>query len=126
MELFEYGKELVVEIFKFFDCILGMMKIISVIDFGIMLIQFGKIMDCFDKNDFDELKGLMVKIFKCGGSMIEKIFKKYQMFGGEIEKIYVEILKYKDEMMKMNYMFDEMYENNIKYYMEFEKYVVVG
>lgn len=28
----------------------------------------------------------MAKIFKRGGSMIEKIFKKYQTLGGEIEK----------------------------------------
>ncbi len=58
--------------------------------------------------------------------MIEKIFKKYQTLGGEIEKINVEISKYKDEMTKTNYTLDEMYENNIKYYMELEKYVVAG
>ncbi|MEC1550454.1 toxic anion resistance protein [Bacillus rugosus] len=126
MELLEYGKEPAVEISKFSDRILGMMKTTSVTDSGTMLTQLGKIMDRFDKNDFDEPKGLMAKIFKRGGSMIEKIFKKYQTLGGEIEKINVEISKYKDEMTKTNYTLDEMYENNINYYMELEKYVVAG
>lgn len=75
MELLEYGKEPAVEISKFSDRILGMMKTTSVTDSGTMLTQLGKIMDRFDKNDFDEPKGLMAKIFKRGGSMIEKSLK---------------------------------------------------
>lgn len=58
--------------------------------------------------------------------MIEKIFQKYRTLGGEIEKIHVEISKYKDEMAKTNHTLEEMYENNINYYMELEKYVVAG
>jgi uncharacterized protein YaaN involved in tellurite resistance len=104
-----------------------MMRSTSVTDSGTMLTQLGKIMDRFDKNDFDEPKGgLLSKIFKRGGSMIEKIFSKYQTLGAEIEKINVEISKYKDEMTKSTVTLEEMYEHNIQYYMELEKYVVAG
>ena len=58
--------------------------------------------------------------------MIEKIFSKYQTLGAEIEKINVEISKYKDEMTKSTVTLEEMYEHNIQYYMELEKYVVAG
>ncbi|MGY6592290.1 toxic anion resistance protein [Bacillus velezensis] len=126
MELLEYGKEPAVEISKFSDRILNMMKTTSVTDSGTMLTQLGKIMDRFDKNDFDEPKGFLAKMFKRGNSMIEKIFQKYRTLGGEIEKIHVEISKYKDEMAKTNHTLEEMYENNINYYMELEKYVVAG
>ena len=103
-----------------------MMRTNSVTDSGAMLTQLGKIMDRFDKNDFEEQKGLLSKLFKRGNSMIEKIFKKYQTLGGEIEKINVEISKYKDEMTKSTVTLDEMYESNLKYYVELEKYVVAG
>ena len=123
----EYGKQPAVEISKFSDRILSMMRSTSVTDSGTMLTQLGKIMDRFDKNDFDEPKGgLLSKIFKRGGSMIEKIFSKYQTLGAEIEKINVEISKYKDEMTKSTVTLEEMYEHNIQYYMELEKYVVAG
>lgn len=127
LELLEYGKQPAVEISKFSDRILSMMRSTSVTDSGTMLTQLGKIMDRFDKNDFDEPKGgLLSKIFKRGGSMIEKIFSKYQTLGAEIEKINVEISKYKDEMTKSTVTLEEMYEHNIQYYLELEKYVVAG
>lgn len=75
MELLEFGKEPALEISKFSDRILSMMRTNSVTDSGAMLTQLGKIMDRFDKNDFEEQKGLLSKLFKRGNSMIEKIFK---------------------------------------------------
>lgn len=126
VELLEFGKEPALEISKFSDRILSMMRTNSVTDSGAMLTQLGKIMDRFDKNDFEEQKGLLSKLFKRGNSMIEKIFKKYQTLGGEIEKINIEISKYKDEMTKSTVTLDEMYESNLHYYVELEKYVVAG
>lgn len=125
--LLEFGKEPAVGISKFSDRILSMMHSSSAADSGTMLIQLGKIMDRFDKKDFDEPKGgVLSKLFKRKDSFIEKIFGKYQTLGGEIEKVNVEINKYKDEMTNSTITLDEMYENNINYYMELEKYVVAG
>ncbi len=125
--LLEFGKEPAYEISQFSDRILSMMRTNSVTDSGVMLTQLGKIMDKFDKKDFEEeKKGLFSKIFKRGNDMIEKIFGKYQTIGGEIEKVHVEISKYKDEMTKSTTTLEDMYENNINYYMQLEKYVVAG
>lgn len=126
VELLEFGKEPAVEISQFSDRILSMMRTTSVTDSGAMLNQLGKIMDRFDKKDFDEQKGLFSKLFKKGNSLIEKVFGKYQTLGKEIEKVHVEISKYKDEMTKSTVTLEDMYENNINYYMELEKYVVAG
>ncbi len=127
MELLEFGKEPAVQISQFSDRILSMMRTTEVTDSGTMLKQLGKIMDRFDKKDFEEKKsGLLGKLFNRGNDMIEKIFGKYQTLGGEIEKVHVEISKYKDEMTKSTMTLEDMYENNIQYYMELEKYVVAG
>ncbi len=58
--------------------------------------------------------------------MIEKIFGKYQTLGKEIEKIHIEISKYKDEMTRSTLTLDEMYEHNVQYYMDLEKYIVAA
>ncbi|WP_201713066.1 toxic anion resistance protein [Rossellomorea arthrocnemi] len=127
MELLEFGKEPAVQISQFSDRILSMMRTTEVSDSGTMLKQLGKIMDRFDKKDFEEKKGgLLGKLFNRGNDMIEKIFGKYQTLGGEIEKVHVEISKYKDEMTRSTMTLEDMYENNIQYYMELEKYVVAG
>ncbi|MEI5905894.1 toxic anion resistance protein [Bacillus spongiae] len=125
-ELLEFGKEPAIEISQFSDRILSMMKSTSVTDSGVMLKQLGKLMDRFDKKDFDEPKGIIGKLFSRGDKMIEKIFGKYQTLGKEIEKIHIEISKYKDEMTHSTTNLDEMYEHNVQYYMDLEKYIVAG
>lgn len=56
MELLEFGKEPAVQISQFSDRILSMMRTTEVTDSGAMLKQLGKIMDRFDKKDFEEKK----------------------------------------------------------------------
>ncbi|WP_301107561.1 toxic anion resistance protein [Sporosarcina sp.] len=126
MSLLDFGKEPAVEISTFADRILSTMSSSSVTDSGEMLRQLGKTMDKFDKNDFDEPKGFLGKIFKRGDKLIEKVFGKYQTIGKEIEGIHIEISKYKDEMIRSTHNMDEMYEQNFNYYMALEKYVVAG
>ncbi|WP_155894737.1 MULTISPECIES: toxic anion resistance protein [Bacillaceae] len=124
--LLEFGKEPAVEISQFSDRILASMRSTSVTDSGTLLKQLGKTMDQFDKNDFAEPKGFLGKLFNRGEKMIEKIFGKYQTLGRDIEKIHIEISKYKDEMIRSTNNMDEMYQQNYQYYMALEKYVVAG
>nr|WP_173799928.1 toxic anion resistance protein [Domibacillus mangrovi] len=124
--LLEFGKEPAVEISQFSDRILASMRSTSVTDSGTLLKQLGKTMDQFDKNDFAEPKGFLGKLFNRGEKMIEKIFGKYQTLGRDIEKIHIEISKYKDEMVRSTNNMDEMYQQNYQYYMALEKYVVAG
>ncbi len=63
---------------------------------------------------------------KKADKMIEQIFSKYQTMGREIDKVYVEITKYQDEMKKSIGTLDGLYEQNLKYYLDLEKYVVAG
>ncbi|RBW70994.1 toxic anion resistance protein [Bacillus taeanensis] len=125
-ELLAFGQEPADEISKFSDKILHSMKATSIQDSSTLLKQLGKIMDKFDKNDFQENKGFLSKIFKRGEKMIEKIFSKYQTIGGEIDKIYVEISKYRDEMLKSTHNLDDVYEKNYEFYLALEKYIVAG
>ncbi len=126
-QLLEFGKEPAVEISKFSDRILSTIKSSSMEDSSVLLKQLGKIMDKFDKKDFEQEKpGLLGKLFKRGEKMIGKILGKYQTMGTEIDKVYIEISKYQNEMVNSTNTLDQMYDQNFQFYLALERYVVAG
>ncbi|WP_170008698.1 toxic anion resistance protein [Bacillus fonticola] len=127
MQMLAFGKEPAQEISKFSDEILHNMRGTKLEDSSVLLKQLGKIMDKFDKKDFENTgKGLFGKLFKRGEKLVDRLFSKYQTIGGEIDKVYVEISKYQDEMVQSTNVLDRMYEENYRYYITLEKYVVAG
>ena len=127
IQILEFGKEPATQISRFSDQILGNMRTTKVEDSGELLKQLGKIMDKFDKKDFEQASGgFFGKLFKKGEKVIDKLFGKYQTMGQEIDKVYVEISKYQTEMVDSTTMLDQMYEQNYQYYLTLEKYAVAG
>lgn len=127
IQILEFGKEPAVEISRFSDQILGNMRTTKVEDSGELLKQLGKIMDRFDKKDFEKTSGgLLGKLFKKSEKLVEKLFGKYQTMGREIDNVYVEISKYQSEMVESTNMLERMYEQNYQFYLTLEKYVVAG
>src|SRR3954468_11837495 len=127
IQILEFGKEPAVQISRFSDQILSNMRTTKVEDSGELLKQLGRIMDKFDKKDFEKNSGgIFGKLFKKGEKMVEKLFGKYQTMGKEIDKVYVEISKYQSEMVNSTTMLENMYEQNYQFYLELEKYAVAG
>ncbi|MDF2904039.1 MAG: hypothetical protein K0S25_1677 [Bacillus sp. (in: firmicutes)] len=127
IQILEFGKEPAVQISRFSDQILGNMRTTKIEDSGELLTQLGKIMDRFDKKDFEKTSpGLFGKLFKKGEKLVDKLFGKYQTMGSEIDKVYVQISKYQSEMVNSTTMLEQMYEQNYQYYLTLEKYVVAG
>ena len=127
IQILEFGKEPAVQISRFSDQILQNMRTTKVEDSGELLKQLGRIMDKFDKKDFEKTSGgILGKLFKKGEKIVEKLFGKYQTMGKEIDNIYVEISKYQSEMTESTHMLENMYEQNYQYYLELEKYAVAG
>jgi len=127
IQILEFGKEPALQISRFSDQILHNMRTTKVEDSGELLKQLGRIMDKFDKKDFEKSSGgIFGKLFKKSEKIIEKLFGKYQTMGKEIDKIYVEISKYQSEMTESTNMLENMYEQNYQYYLELEKYSVAG
>jgi len=56
----------------------------------------------------------------------QSLLKKYETMDKEVSQIYVEIKKYESEIGKTNDMLSTMYEKNIEYYKELEKYILAG
>jgi uncharacterized protein YaaN involved in tellurite resistance len=127
IQILEFGKEPAVQISRFSDQILSNMRTTKLEDSGELLKQLGKIMDKFDKKDFEKTSGgIFGKLFKKGEKIVEKLFGKYQTMGNEIDKVYVEISKYQSEMVNSTTMLENMYEQNYQFYLELERYAVAG
>lgn len=127
IQILEFGKEPAEQISRFSDQILRNMRTTKIEDSGELLKQLGRIMDKFDAKDFQKTSsGLFGKLFKKGEKIVEKLFGKYQTMGHEIDKVYVEISKYQQEMVQSTNMLEQMYEQNYQYYLTLEKYAVAG
>lgn len=125
IQLIGFGKEPAEEISKFADRILSNMRKSSIEKSSELIKQLGKIMDKFDSKDFtSEKQGFLQKMFSNAEKLIEKIFAKYQTMGQEIDKVYIEIKKYEQEMIESTKTFEEMSKQNYNYYKELEKYTV--
>ncbi len=125
--IMSFGQDTAVEISKFSDRILSSISNSSVEDSGKMLQQLNAIMSKFDAKDFVEGKpGLLGKIFNKVKNDINKLLAKYQTMDKEISKIYVEIKQYEGEINKTNLMLEEMFEKNLQYYENLEKYIQAG
>jgi uncharacterized protein YaaN involved in tellurite resistance len=127
IQILQFGKEPAQQISRFSDQILRNMRTTKIEDSGELLKQLGRIMDRFDAKDFEKTSGgFFGKLFKKGEKVVEKLFGKYQTMGNEIDKVYVEISKYQQEMVQSTNMLEQMYEQNYQYYLTLEKYAVAG
>jgi len=126
-DLLAFGKEPALQLSTFADRILRTIKSNSLEDSSNLLKQLNKIMVKFDKQDFTkESNGILNKFFRRSKKIVEEIFNKYQTMGKEIDKIYIEISEYENEMIESTETLEEMYGQNLAYYLEIEKYIIAG
>lgn len=119
----KFGAEAADEISKASDQVLNSMSIEQINDTGVMLKNLAAIMDQFDIKEIqDEKPGFFGNLKK----KIEKILNKYDTMGKEIDKIYVQLKQYENEIEVANTKLDAMYEANLGYYQQLVKYIMAG
>ncbi len=119
----KFGAEAAEEISKASDQVLNSMSIEQINDTGVLLKNLAAIMDQFDIKELEEEKpGFFGRMKK----NIDKILNKYDTMGGEIDKIYVQLKQYENEIGQANTKLDCMYDANLGYYQELVKYIMAG
>lgn len=125
--LLTFGKEASEEVAKFADSILRSMEQSKTEDAEKMILQLKKIMDKFDIKDFEkEHPGVLQKLFKRAKNSIDAIFKKYHSMGDEVDKVHIQLRQYEAEINKSNEYLSEMFDRNLAYYEELQKYIIAG
>ena len=123
-----FGQQASEGISKVSDSLLGTMKAVNAEEAGEMIQQLTKVMDKFDIKELEEIKepsGLQ-KLFGRVKNSIDALFQKYENMGTEVDKIYVILKKYEMQIENANKNLKQMYDSNISYYQELEKYIVAG
>ncbi len=125
--LMSFGQAPAEEISRFADRILSTINQSYVEDSGDILKQLAAIMKKVDLNDLEETKrGLLSSLFKKVSDSVEQLLAKYKTMDNEISKIYVQIKSYESEIDKNNRILDELFDKNLFYYEDLEKYIAAG
>lgn len=127
--IIQFGQNASENISRISDDLLSSMREVKSEEASEMLIALTKIMDKFDVKELEnteQKKGIFSKIFKSAQETIEKLFQKYDTMGYEIEKVYVLLKKYENDIKVANDKLKVLYDGNLEYFKELEKYIVAG
>lgn len=123
-----FGQGASEQISKVSDELLNSMKAVKAEEASEMLVNLTKIMDKFDIKELDgsEKQSMLSKFMKGIGNSVAKLFQKYDTMGYEVEKVYVLLKKYENDIRESNANLKKLYDANLHYYQLLEKYIVAG
>lgn len=121
-----FGADAANEISKASDVVLNSMSMSQIDESSQMLQTLAKIMDKFDIDEIKENPGLFSKLFGNLRKQLDKILAKYHTMGEEVDKIYVQLRKYEDEIKEANKNLDKMFNANVEFYHKLVKYILAG
>lgn len=123
-----FGQGASEQISKVSDELLNSMKAVKAEEASEMLVNLTKIMDKFDIKELDgsEKQSMLSKFMKGVGNSVAKLFQKYDTMGYEVEKVYVLLKKYENDIREANANLKKLYDANLHYYQLLEKYIVAG
>lgn len=121
-----FGAEAANEVSKASDTVLNSMDMSQLDGSSEMLKVLANIMDKFDIDEIKENSSLFDKVFNNTKKQLEKILAKYHTMGAEIDKIYVQLRGYEEEIKQSNKKLNTMFEANVGYYHELVKYILAG
>ena len=125
-----FGKSAADEISKCSDSVLNMVEMDQINRTGAMLTTLTKIMTSFDmgelvdhKDENKKKKGFLSRLVGSTREQLEGIIKKYDTLGGQLDKICVQLRQYESEIASSNDKLEDLFNANIAYYKELERYI---
>lgn len=121
-----FGSQAAEEISKASDIVLRSMNLSQLDESSQMLQTLAKIMDQFDLEEIRDNPTLFGKLFGNVRKQLDKILAKYHTLGDEVDKIYVQLKQYEGEIKQSNQKLETMFQANVGYFHDLEKYIVAG
>ena len=121
-----FGSAAAEEISKASDSVLNSMDMSQLEDSGTMLKQLSSIMDKFDIEEIKSEPSFFGKLFGNARKQLDKVLSKYHTMGDEVDKIYVQLKQYEEEIKQSNKHLNTLFETNVGYYHELVKYILAG
>ena len=116
--ILHFGQKATEGISKVSDNLLANMKGVKTEDASEMIVQLTKVMDKFDIKELKDIKepSALKKLFNKAKNSVEELFRKYETMGTEVDKIYILLKKYEDQIETANQGLHLMYDSNMEYY----------
>ena len=121
-----FGAETVEQISKASDVVLRSMNMGQMDESSKMLESLARIMSKFDIDEFKDNPKLFGRLLGNVRGQLERILTKYNTMGDEVDKIYVQLKGYEAEIKRSNQKLEQMFQANVQYFHELEKYIVAG
>jgi uncharacterized protein YaaN involved in tellurite resistance len=121
-----FGAKTVEEISKASDVVLRSMNLGQMDQSSQMLESLARIMSKFDIDEFRDSPKLFGRLLGNVRGQLERILTKYNTMGDEVDKIYVQLKGYEAEIKRSNQKLEQMFQSNVQYFHELEKYIVAG
>lgn len=121
-----FGNEVAENISKCSDTVLNNMNMSQLDESSQMLATLAKVMDKFDIEEIKEKPGVFNKLFGNMRKQIDKLLAKYHTMGEEVDKIYVQLKQYEEEIKESNKKLNVVFQTNVEYFHELEKYILAG
>ncbi|MBR1863872.1 MAG: toxic anion resistance protein [Ruminococcus sp.] len=121
-----FGAEAADEISKASDQVLNSMSMTQLDETSDLLNTLAKIMSQFDIEEIKDNPSLFNKLFGNMKKKLDQILAKYHTMGDEVDKIYVQLRKYEDEIKQSNRKLNTMFDANVGFYHDLVKYILAG
>lgn len=133
-EILAFGEKPAELISTVSDDVLHNTQLVKSEEVGEIMTSLTKIMSQFDLKDFEdpteEKKGWIAtmkkKVTKAISKTIDELIQKYDTMGSEVEKVYITLKKYENDIMNMSEKQTQLGNANVQYYRELEKHIVAG
>ncbi|MBQ2594036.1 MAG: toxic anion resistance protein, partial [Candidatus Riflebacteria bacterium] len=119
------------EISRASDSVLNNVSLPQLNESSDLLVSLNKVMEQFLPEELtpkpESFWDKIVNFFKGGlKKQLDNILRKYETFGGEVDKIYTQLKKYETDIKLANRQQEELYQANVSYYKDLVKYIVAG
>lgn len=121
-----FGAEVADEISKASDLVLNSMNMAQIEETSKLMSTLTNIMSKFDIDEIKDDPGFFKRIFNNAKKQLDKILAKYHTMGDEVDKIYVELRKYEDEIKQSNKKLSTMFDANVDFFHQLEMYIIAG
>lgn len=122
----KFGSGAAEEIAKSSDNILKGIRMSDLDESNELFKSLAKIMEKFDIDEIKDSTGFLGKLFGNVKKQLDKTLDKYTTMGAEVDKIYIQLRGYEDEIKKSNKQLEMMFEANVACYHELVKYILAG
>ncbi|MFJ7734171.1 toxic anion resistance protein [Lysinibacillus sp. NPDC097231] len=126
LDLIALGKDSATKLSHFSDQILKMLAKSEINESNELLKQLEELMSKFDRKEVIEETSFIKKLFKRSVKKDEDLYVKYNTLSKDIEKIHYQFVCMEDALANDNRMLARLYNENLVYYIELEKYILAS